>query len=105
MTTPHKEITSGLKFPEGPVAMPDGSVILVEIARQTLTRVMPDGKQHVIANLGGGPNGAAMGPAGKVYVTNNGGFEWVERPGKLFPATQAKDYAGGRPRETHEKPE
>ena len=28
MTTPHKEITSGLKFPEGPVAMPDGSVIL-----------------------------------------------------------------------------
>ena len=61
MTTPHKEITSGLKFPEGPVAMPDGSVILVEIARQTLTRVMPDGKQHVIAKLGGGPNGAAMG--------------------------------------------
>ena len=58
MTTPCKEITSGLKFPEGPVAMPDGSVILVEIARQTLTRVMPDGKQHVIANLAGGPNGA-----------------------------------------------
>ena len=49
MTTPHKEITTGLKFPEGPVAMPDGSVILVEIARETLTRVMPDGKQHVIA--------------------------------------------------------
>ena len=44
MTTPHKEITSGLRFPEGPVAMPDGSLILVEIARQTLTRVMPDGK-------------------------------------------------------------
>ena len=68
MTTPHKEITSGLKFPEGPVAMPDGSVILVEIARQTLTRVMPDGKQHVVAKLGGGPNGAAMGPKGKIYV-------------------------------------
>ena len=42
MTTPFKEITSGLKFPEGPVAMPDGSVILVEIARETLTRVTPD---------------------------------------------------------------
>ena len=82
MTTPHKEITSGLKFPEGPVAMPDGSVILVEIARQTLTRVMPDGKQHVVANLGGGPNGAAMGPKGKIYVTNNGGFNWIERPGR-----------------------
>ena len=89
MTTPHKEITSGLKFPEGPVAMPDGSVILVEIARQTLTRVMPDGKQHVIAKLGGGPNGAAMGPKGKIYVTNNGGFNWIERPGgRLFPGTR-----------------
>src|SRR5258708_32898358 len=74
MTTPHKEITSGLKFPEGPVAMPDGSVILVEIARQTLTRVMPDGKQHVIAKLGGGPNGAARGPKAKTYVTNNRGL-------------------------------
>ena len=96
MTTPHKEITSGLKFPEGPVAMPDGSVILVEIARQTLTRVMPDGKQHVIAKLGGGPNGAAMGPKGKIYVTNNGGFNWIERPGgRLFPGTVSADYKGG----------
>ena len=90
MTTPHKEITSGLKFPEGPVAMPDGSVILVEIARQTLTRVMPDGKQHVVAKLGGGPNGAAMGPKGKIYVTNNGGFNWIERPdGRHVPGHRA----------------
>jgi gluconolactonase len=96
MTTPHKEITSGLKFPEGPIAMPDGSVILVEIARETLTRVMPDGKQHVIAKLGGGPNGAAMGPNGKIYVCNNGGFNWIERPdGRLFPGTQPANYKGG----------
>ena len=96
MTTPHKEITSGLKFPEGPVAMPDGSVILVEIARETLTRVMPDGKQHVIAKLGGGPNGAAMGPNGKIYVCNNGGFNWIERPdGRLFPGTQPASYKTG----------
>ena len=96
MTTPHKEITSGLKFPEGPIAMPDGSVILVEIARETLTRVMPDGKQHIIAKLGGGPNGAAMGPNGKIYVCNNGGFNWIERPdGRLFPGTQPAHYKGG----------
>jgi gluconolactonase len=88
-------IASGLRFPEGPVAMPDGSVILVEIANQTLTRVAPDGTARVIAKLGGGPNGAALGPGGKVYVTNNGGFNWVERPGKLFPTTQPADYAGG----------
>jgi len=94
--TPHKEITAGLKFPEGPIAMPDGSVILVEIARETLTRVMADGKQHVIAKLGGGPNGAAMGPDGKIYVCNNGGFNWIERPdGRLFPGTQPAGYKGG----------
>jgi gluconolactonase len=92
---PVTELASGLRFPEGPIAMPDGSVVLVEIARQTLSRVTPDGKVHVIAHLGGGPNGAALGPGGKIYVTNNGGFEWIERPGKLFPALQARDYAGG----------
>ena len=29
-------LATGLRFPEGPVAMPDGSVLLVEIERQTL---------------------------------------------------------------------
>ena len=89
------KIASGLRFPEGPVAMPDGSVILVEIERQTLSRVTPDGKIHVIAKLGGGPNGAAMGPGGKIYVTNNGGFTWIERPGRLFPGPVGPDYKGG----------
>jgi len=89
------QLASGLRFPEGPVAMPDGSIVLVEIERQTLSRVTEDGKIHVVARLGGGPNGAAMGPGGKIYVTNNGGFEWIERPGKLFPAVQAKNYTGG----------
>src|SRR5512134_2002587 len=95
VTPSHRVLASGLRFPEGPVAMPDGSVVLVEIERRTLSRVTPDGKVHVVASLGGGPNGAAMGPGGKIYVTNNGGFEWVDRPGKLFPATVAKNYAGG----------
>src|SRR5256884_1481895 len=90
-----KEIASGLRFPEGPVALADGSVILVEIERRTLSRVTPDGKIHVIATLGGGPNGAAMGPGGKVYVTNNGGLKFMDRPGKLFPIAQADDYRNG----------
>ena len=91
-----REICRGLKFPEGPVAMPDGSVILVEIERKTLTRVSVDGELSVIADCGGGPNGAALGPDGKMYICNNGGFEWSQsgpfkRPGEEL----AKDYVGG----------
>ena len=96
ITPQFKQIASGLRFPEGPVAMPDGSIILVEIERRSLSRVTPDGKVRAIAQLGGGPNGAAMGPGGKIYVTNNGGLKFVERPGKLFPVIQADDYVTGR---------
>jgi len=91
-----REIASGLQFPEGPIAMPDGSVILVEIQRGTLSRVTPDGKIRVVAKTGGGPNGAAIGPDGKVYVCNNGGFEWHEIGGLTVPGLQPKDYSGGR---------
>jgi gluconolactonase len=90
-----REIASGLRFPEGPIAMPDGSVVLVEIARQTLTRVW-NGKAEVIATLGGGPNGAALGPDEAVYVTNNGGFEWHDAGGLLIPGDRPHDYSGGR---------
>ncbi len=89
-------VTTGLKFPEGPVAMPDGSVLVVEIARGTLSRVMPDGKVEVVAEPGGGPNGAAIGPDGKCYICNNGGFEWTERRGRIYPGDQAGNYRTGR---------
>jgi gluconolactonase len=55
-------LAKGLKFPEGPVAMPDGSVLVVEIQGQRLMRVLPNGDLKVAAHLGGGPNGAALGP-------------------------------------------
>lgn len=90
------EITNGLRFPEGPIAMDDGSIVLVEIERGTLSRVSAEGVVSVIADLGGGPNGAAVGPDGAVYVCNNGGFEWSEQNGSLRPAGTPVDYSGGR---------
>jgi gluconolactonase len=89
-------VTEGLFFPEGPVAMADGSVILVEIGGKRLTRVHADGTKETVAELGGGPNGAALGPDGAIYVVNNGGAfkfpeDWETEGRMLIPDS----YAGG----------
>ena len=96
--TQFRTITDGLRFPEGPIAMPDGSVVLVEIERGTLTRVLPDGTKEVIAETSGGPNGAAIGPDGACYICNNGGFKWSydAASGGMRPVGQADDYVTGR---------
>jgi len=91
-----KTLTDKLQFPEGPIAMADGSIVLVEIRRGTLSRVMPDGEIQVIADLGGGPNGAAIGPDGHCYVCNNGGFNWTDDEHGSRPIMQADNYTGGR---------
>jgi gluconolactonase len=91
-----EQVASGLQFPEGPIAMADGSVVLVEIRRRTLTRVTPDGRRSTIAELGGGPNGAAIGPDGAVYVCNNGGaWEWTPGDDTHLPAGPPPVYRGG----------
>ena len=89
-------VAEGLKFPEGPIAMADGSVILTEIAGQRLTRITPDGKVEVYAETGGGPNGAAVGPDGAIWVTNNGGsFDFQEMGGLLIPGPTPPSHTGG----------
>ncbi|MEM9878652.1 MAG: SMP-30/gluconolactonase/LRE family protein [Pseudomonadota bacterium] len=89
------ELTNGLQFPEGPIARPDGSVIFVEIARGTLSQWHPQTGYSVIADLGGGPNGAAIGPDGGVYVCNNGGFSWLDGADLMMPIGPATDYKSG----------
>lgn len=88
-------LAEGLGFPEGPVAMPDGSVLFVEIKAQRLSRVWGGGKRETIAAIPGGPNGAALGPDGRLYICNNGGFEWREIMGQTISGHAAKDYRGG----------
>lgn len=92
-----REIANGLAFPEGPIALADGSVMVVEIEGGRLTRVLPSGKKEVIAHLGGGPNGAGIGSDGKCYVCNNGGFSWhKDKSNFARPTGRAEDYTTGR---------
>jgi gluconolactonase len=89
-------VAEGLQFPEGPVAMADGSVIFTEIKAGRLSRVTPDGKVSVFAETGGGPNGAAVGPDNAVYVTNNGAsFEWLDQGGLTIPGPTPASHQGG----------
>ncbi len=89
-------VATDLQFPEGPIALRDGSVVLVEIKRGSLTWLDADGSVRRRYDLGGGPNGAAVGPDGKVYVCNNGGcFHWEEVMGLTLPGHVPPSWTGG----------
>lgn len=97
MTYPYRVVTEGLGFPEGPVVMPDGTVIVCEIKNRCLTRVYSDGSKEIIAQLNGAPNGAAVGHDGALYICNNGdGFAWGDPGGVTQPVGGNPEYSGGR---------
>lgn len=89
-------VAEGLEFPEGPIAMADGSVVLTEIKGQRISRVRPDGTKEVLVEVPGGPNGAAIGPDGAVWITNNGGsFAWLDNQGLTIPGPTPPSHTGG----------
>jgi gluconolactonase len=80
-------VAEGLGYPEGPVAMPDGSVIVVQISAGKVTRHWGNGRNELICNTGGGPNGASIGADGALYICNAGGLDFknachLEGPGQ-----------------------
>jgi gluconolactonase len=88
-------VAEGLGFPEGPVVLPDGGLAVVEIRDGHVTRIDADGTKSVLAETGGGPNGAALAPDGALIVCNNGGYAWHVADGMSLPIGPAADYAGG----------
>src|ERR1700761_9656391 len=91
-----QEVCDGLEFPEGPIAMADGSIILTEIKGRRLTRITPDGRKETVVETGGGPNGAAIGPDGAIWIADNGGvFTWLDVNGLTIPGPTAPSHTGG----------
>jgi gluconolactonase len=95
-TLPMTMLTDGLKFPEGPVAMGDGSVLFVQIQSKQISRLTPDGKLSLVKQLEGGPNGLAIGPDKALYIANDGGrFSFADRGGYNFPGAAPPEHVGG----------
>jgi gluconolactonase len=89
-------VATGLKFPEAPVVMNDGSVLFVQIEARQVSRLKPDGTVSVVAQLEGGPNGLAIGPDKALYIANDGGrFSFSQRGAFNFPGAIPADFSGG----------
>lgn len=85
-------LADGLRFPEGPLELGDGSVVAVEILADRLVRAMVDGTVTTYVAVGPGPNGVARGPDGALYVVTNGGPPGNTNGGSV----QRVDASGGQ---------
>lgn len=65
----------GLGFAEGPCFDQYGTLHVVDLRGARVLRVIPGGSE-LLSEPGGGPNGAAFGSDGRLYVANNGGLMW-----------------------------
>ncbi len=73
-------LADGLAFPESPIALDDGSVVVSEMAAGRITRVHPDGATETVAHTGGGPNGVVKLTDGRLIVCQNGGSKFGVGP-------------------------
>jgi len=91
-----KVVASDLFFPEGPCVTGSGDLLFVEIGAKRLRRLSSDGHLSTVAELGGGPNGCAIGPDGAAYIANNGGLSFRrEADGRIALTGVPADYASG----------
>ncbi|RNL62450.1 SMP-30/gluconolactonase/LRE family protein [Nocardioides marmoriginsengisoli] len=94
----------GLLFPEGPVVLPSGDLVVCELAGRRVTRIDARGGKRTLATFAGSPNGQVVAPDGSLWVCDNGG-RWVaesaadlregpgDQPGLLWRLTLDGDLA------------
>jgi gluconolactonase len=65
--------STGLSAPEGPVALPDGTWLIVEggAARGCVTHISADGRHHHVIKKTGRPNGLAVDSKGVIWVAES----------------------------------
>jgi gluconolactonase len=108
-------VATGLRFPEGPVYLGNGALVVTEIRGQCVTRI-DHGATKVLAELGGGANGATLDADEAIWVANNGGLSlgpggyWFAEPfidGKIqrvTPDGDARDVLSPIPGEDPHRP-
>ena len=91
------DVATDLFFPEGPVWLPDGTLLVTELGGGCVTKITPDGKASKLSANGGSPNGMAVGPDGAIYVCNSGGWDFHDVFGLRIPALELpSSHSGGR---------
>jgi gluconolactonase len=76
-------LAEDLGFTEGPVVLPDGNIVVTSITRGHVYLVYPGGGSKLLADVGGGANGAAVDADGILYIAQNGG-RWAAT-GPVWP--------------------
>lgn len=67
----------GIRFAEGPVWCGDDTLVVTSVADGALYRIdVPTGRMEMLADTGGGANGAALAADGSILVTQNGGIDF-----------------------------
>jgi gluconolactonase len=95
-TSAARLVADGLGFVEGPVALLDGTLLVVDLRHSCVWTIGRDGSKHQLLKTPGGLNGAALGPDGRLYVCNNGGIDWADDPALNVPLGRSRSYIGGR---------
>jgi gluconolactonase len=93
---PVEVVATGLGWPEGPTALPDGRVVLVESYRSQLTAIDGNGRAERFAYVAGAPNACVLGSDRMLYVCQNGGTTGPWRAAEMTIPSIQRVAEGGK---------